>query len=85
MREGDQVSGNGNGNGKPVVQLLITGDLKTGSVEVDGPITDSRLWQWLLGEARRICEREADKRDAKAIAAAQSPAGLVLPRVGLRP
>ena len=46
------------------VQLVITGNLEDGSIQVQGPIGDMRLMHWLLGEARRCAEREADKRDA---------------------
>ncbi len=47
------------------IQLLIVGDGATGSVQVQGPVTDMRIVHWLLGEALRVCEREANARDAK--------------------
>ena len=48
------------------VKVTITGDLATGNVRVDDPtgaILDMRIAHWLLGEARRVVEAEADKRD----------------------
>lgn len=55
----------GNGASRHV-QLVITGDPVTGNVQVNGPIRDCRLWQWLLGEAQRICAREATKQEVEA-------------------
>jgi len=45
------------------VQLVITGDLATGSIGVSGAIDNMLLVHWLLGEARRVCERRADAKD----------------------
>lgn len=48
------------------VRIVIEGDLRTGSVRATGHIDDMRLVHWLLGECRRICERRAAEREAKA-------------------
>ena len=46
------------------IQILITGDGTTGSVQVQGPVQDMRIVHWLLGEALRVCMRDANARDA---------------------
>lgn len=48
------------------IQIIITGDLSTGSVQVQGPIQDMRIVHWLLDEAKRVCERMANARDQEA-------------------
>lgn len=45
------------------VQIVITGDLSTGGVQITGPITDMRVVHWMLGEALRVCERLANERE----------------------
>ena len=49
-----------------IVKMLIEGDLDTGEIKIAGPTTDMRVVHWLLGEARRCCEREATKREVAA-------------------
>jgi len=46
------------------VKLLIVGDSATGDIRLAGPVTDMRVMYWLLGEARRLVEREATQREA---------------------
>jgi hypothetical protein len=47
----------------PQVELHIKGDTTTRAVQVLGVIDDPLIYEWLLGEARRVCTRRADKRD----------------------
>lgn len=46
-----------------IVGLSIEGDGATGEVQVTGQIDDMRIVYWLLGEAKRICERRMMKRE----------------------
>jgi len=45
------------------VGLQIVGDSNTGEVQVSGVIDDMRIVYWLLGEARRLIEKRAAKRE----------------------
>lgn len=61
------------------VQIIITGDFATGRVAVTGPIDDMRIVYWLMGEATRICERMADKKDTESESPiVRPPGGLVV-------
>jgi hypothetical protein len=46
------------------VQITINADTATGSVTINGPIDNMMLMYWLLGEAKRMVEARAAKREA---------------------
>jgi hypothetical protein len=46
------------------VGISIAGDPNTGEVQVSGAINDMRIVYWLLGEAKRLIEKRAAKREA---------------------
>jgi len=47
-----------------IVHITITGDSETRGVKAEGHIDDMMVVHWLLGEALRIAERRAQKREA---------------------
>ena len=45
------------------VKLVITGDPNTRQIQMKGPIKDAVLMHFLLGEARRVFERDMNKAE----------------------
>lgn len=59
------------------VDITIVGETSTRAVEVSGAIDDMMIVYWLLGEARRIIEKRAAKREAGASSIVVVPGGMV--------
>lgn len=47
-----------------LVRIVIVGDIDSRGVKVEGPLDDMRVVHWLLGEAVRYCNRDANAREA---------------------
>jgi len=47
----------------PPAKLVIIGDPSTGQLQMQGPIKNAMLMHFLLGEARRVFERDMNKAE----------------------
>lgn len=57
-----------------MIQIIIEVDMNTGHVGVRGPIDEMRIMHYALGEALRVCNERAARRDA----ASKNGSGLVV-------
>lgn len=66
MGDGHLQAPDRGGDDMTPVRFVITGDMETGVIQLQGPIDEPRIYEWLLGEALRVCQRRADARDQAA-------------------